>query len=53
MTIQELEQAVLISPDDLDGTIRVQGHLNIVRLCGPIVEEVDDYVQFVHFSAKE
>ncbi|KIW92531.1 uncharacterized protein Z519_06378 [Cladophialophora bantiana CBS 173.52] len=27
--------------------------LDLPRKCGPIMEEVDEYVQFVHFTAKE
>ncbi|KEY74072.1 hypothetical protein S7711_02661 [Stachybotrys chartarum IBT 7711] len=32
---------------------RVSSSLNLVRLCGPIVEIVDNYVQFVHFTVQE
>jgi len=27
--------------------------LNILQRCGPIIEEVDGYIQFVHFSVQE
>lgn len=27
--------------------------LNIIQRCGPIIEEVGGYVEFVHFTAKE
>ena len=52
LTIQELEQALMI---DIE-TGRNRGRsskLDIVQLCGPIVEVVDQYVQFVHFTVKE
>ena len=53
LTIQEIEQALTVSPNDKVGSTRVQSQLNVQRICGPIVEVVDDYVQFVHFTAKE
>ncbi|KAK2612783.1 hypothetical protein QQS21_001235 [Conoideocrella luteorostrata] len=52
MTIQELEQALVVSSNPDDG-FRVSSSLNVVRLCGPIVEVVDNYVQFVHFTVQE
>jgi len=52
MTIQEMEQALIITPGDKGVNAKVQSSLNIVKICGPIVE-VDDYVRFVHFTAKE
>ncbi|CZR60110.1 related to NACHT domain protein [Phialocephala subalpina] len=53
LTIQEIEQALIIRMDDIDGDVRVIARLNPVRVCGPILEVVDDYVQFVHFTARE
>lgn len=53
LTIYEIEQALTIKMDDIEGDIRVIARLNPVRVCGPILEVVDDYVQFVHFTAKE
>ena len=53
LTIQEIEQALIVRMDDIDGDVRVIARLNPIRICGPIVEVVDDYVQFVHFTAKE
>ena len=53
LTIQEMEQALTVSLDDKTGSTRVQSQLNVQKICGPIVEVVDDYVQFVHFTAKE
>jgi hypothetical protein len=53
LTLHELEQALIISSDDTEGSARVQVSLNIARICGPIVEVIDDYVHLVHFTAKE
>jgi hypothetical protein len=53
LTIQEIQQALIINLDDREGKTRILGPLNIVKVCGPIVEVVDDYVQFVHFTVKE
>ncbi|KAI0434477.1 NACHT domain protein [Xylaria sp. FL1042] len=52
LTVQEIQQALSINIED-PGQIRsVHGNLDLVRICGPIVEHVDDYVQFVHFTVK-
>ncbi|KAI8402733.1 hypothetical protein FOFC_16160 [Fusarium oxysporum] len=32
---------------------RVQAVVDVVRVCGPIVDVVDGYVQFVHFTVRE
>jgi hypothetical protein len=53
LTIQEIEKALTIRMGDLDGDVKVIARLNPVRVCGPILEVVDDYVQFVHFTVKE
>lgn len=53
LTIQELEQALLVDVEDIQSSVRVSSSLNVVQLCGPIVEVVDEYVQFVHFTVKE
>ncbi|RTE76813.1 hypothetical protein BHE90_008704 [Fusarium euwallaceae] len=53
MTRHELEQAMVINPDQPDQEPRVNSELNVVEFCGPIVEVIDDYVQFVHFTVKE
>jgi len=53
LSIQEIEQALTIRMDDFDGDVRVIAKLNPVQVCGPILEVVDDYVQFVHFTARE
>ena len=53
LTIQEMEQALTVSIDDIEGNARVLANLDIKKVCGPIVEVVEDYVQFVHFTVKE
>lgn len=53
MTIQELEQALLVTGENEESSVRISSSLNVVKLCGPIVEVIDDYVQFVHFTVKE
>ena len=53
LTIQELEQALMVDIENVQSSVRVSSSLNIIELCGPIVEVVDEYVQFVHFSVKE
>jgi hypothetical protein len=53
LSLEELEQALVVREGDLVGSVRVYSRLNLVQLCGPIVEIVDGFVQFVHFTAKE
>jgi hypothetical protein len=53
LTIQEIEQALTVTTEDIEGNARVVASLPINQICGPIVEVVDDYVQFVHFTVKE
>lgn len=53
LTIHELEQALVVDLDDVKNEARVLSSLKIVKICGSIVEIVDDYVQFVHFTVKE
>ncbi|KAK2017314.1 hypothetical protein LZ32DRAFT_576756 [Colletotrichum eremochloae] len=53
LTRREIEHALLVNSEDTDGDVRFVSVLDVVRLCGPIVEVVDDYVHFVHFTAKE
>lgn len=53
LTRWELEQALVVSRQDADGNGRVVAVTDLVRTCGPIVEIVDDYVQFVHFTVQE
>ena len=53
MTIFELEQALIIPAMPSDGSARTSSRLEPVELCGPVVEIVDEHVQFVHFTARE
>lgn len=53
LKINELEQALLVDVEDPQSNVRVSCSLNLVELCGPIVEVIDEYVQFVHFTVKE
>lgn len=53
LTIYELEQAILVSTEPDADAPTVDSSLNIVKLCGPIVEVVDERPQFVHSTVKE
>ena len=53
LTVQELEQALSIRIGDLNQIPRGYSTLKLVRICGPVVEVVDNEVHFVHFTAKE
>ncbi|ETS84159.1 hypothetical protein PFICI_02184 [Pestalotiopsis fici W106-1] len=53
MRVQEIQQALSINLADRDGYSQPFGRLDVRRLCGPIVDVADDYVQFVHFTVKE
>ncbi|KAL7754599.1 hypothetical protein ACKLNR_002808 [Fusarium oxysporum f. sp. zingiberi] len=53
MTLKEIEQALLVNPDHPFKQPRVQAMVDVVRVCGPIVDVVDGYVQFVHFTVRE
>ncbi|KAI0812103.1 NACHT domain protein [Xylaria sp. FL0064] len=53
LTVQEIQQALSIDLEDPKRSGKVRGNLDLVRICGPIVEHVDGYVQFVHFTVKE
>lgn len=52
MTLRELEQALVVH-SNAQGDCRVSSTLNIIKLCGPIVETIDGFVYMVHFSVKE
>jgi hypothetical protein len=52
MTRFEMEQALLVDADSMAAP-SVTATLNIVRICGPIVEVLDESPQFVHFTVKE
>ncbi|KAH6876383.1 hypothetical protein B0T10DRAFT_198406 [Thelonectria olida] len=53
MTRNELEQALVVNPNQVDRPDEIVSKIDVVSICGPIVEVVDDYVQFVHFTVKE
>jgi hypothetical protein len=53
LTVQEIEQALTIRPGSYELEKKVFASPNLSRLCGPIIEIVDGYVQFVHFTVKE
>ncbi|KAK0617622.1 hypothetical protein B0T14DRAFT_569112 [Immersiella caudata] len=53
MSKYELEQAMLVGAMALTDAPVVDSPLNFVKLCGPIVEVVDDRPQYVHFTVKE
>ncbi|RBR14508.1 hypothetical protein FVER53590_03349 [Fusarium verticillioides] len=53
MTLKEIEQALLVDPDRPCKSPRVQGNVNVIQICGPIVDVVDGYVQFAHFTVRE
>ncbi|KAK0739375.1 hypothetical protein B0T21DRAFT_362512 [Apiosordaria backusii] len=56
LTIFELAQllSLELDSDKTDGLVRPPlTSFNPVQLCGPIVEVVDEHVQFVHFTVKE
>lgn len=53
LTIQEIQQALTINTKRKEVPSKVLVGLDLVRLCGPIVEIIDEYVQFVHFTVKE
>ncbi len=56
MTIFEMEHALAVDADpekDLHEPPRPLEKFNFVKNCGPIIEEVDEKLQFVHFTVKE
>ncbi|KAL4809144.1 hypothetical protein BDV18DRAFT_151222 [Aspergillus unguis] len=53
LTIQEIQHVLSIRPGDLEPSKPVSAKPNLNHLCGPIVEVVDDRVEFVHFTVKE
>ncbi|KAK5235331.1 hypothetical protein LTR47_003516 [Exophiala xenobiotica] len=52
MTTTELGQALLVRHPDEEAVTKSLP-MDFPRLCGPIVEVVDEYVQFVHFTVRE
>ena len=56
LTVRELEQALLIKgadPDQLPTGMSGISTSDLVRICGPVVEDVNYELHFVHFTAKE
>ena len=53
LTIHELDQLLTLDLDYAAGPHLFSSSLNPVELCGPIVEVIEGYVQFVHFTVKE
>ncbi|KAK8037815.1 Nacht domain protein [Apiospora marii] len=53
LTVQEIQQALSIDVERPSKVVRLLGSLDIVEICGPIVEVVDEYARFVHFTVKE
>ncbi|RKL31203.1 hypothetical protein BFJ72_g11220 [Fusarium proliferatum] len=53
MTLKEIEQALLVDPKLPFKLPRVQSTVNVVQICGPIIDIADGYVQFVHFTVRE
>ena len=56
LQIQEIEQALTVNTTnttDIEQSARVIAKLNIIRICGPILEIVGSHVQYVHFTARE
>jgi hypothetical protein len=55
MTALEIEQALSVNLD-LEGFGEIPSNftsVNFVRMCGPIVEIVNEKLQFVHFTVQE
>ncbi|KAF5674658.1 Nacht domain-containing protein [Fusarium circinatum] len=53
MTLKEIEQALLVDPKFPSKLPKVQATVNVIQVCGPIIDIVDGYVQFVHFTVRE
>ncbi|KAF5968445.1 Nacht domain-containing protein [Fusarium bulbicola] len=53
MTLKEIEQALLVDPKFASKLPKVQATVNVTQVCGPIIDIVDGYVQFVHFTVRE
>ncbi len=49
----ELEQALHMSANIGDDAPTIDSSLNIAKLCGSIVEVIEETPQFVHFTVKE
>ncbi|KAF5584313.1 Nacht domain-containing protein [Fusarium pseudoanthophilum] len=53
MTLKEMEQALLVDPKVPFKASRVQATVNVIQICGPIIDVIDGYVQFVHFTVRQ
>lgn len=53
LTTYEIQQALTVAPHNSGEGFRLRAPFSIVRLCSPIVEVVDDYAHFVHFTVQE
>ncbi|KIA75967.1 hypothetical protein HK57_00235 [Aspergillus ustus] len=53
LMVQEIQHALAIQPGDLKPSSTQAMAPNLDRLCGPIIEIRDGYVQFVHFTVQE
>ncbi len=53
LTRKELDFALAIRPGDTTVIADRKSLQDVVQLCGPVIEFVDDFVVFVHFTVKE
>lgn len=59
ITVREMEQFLLLEPGNLEPDKlysefpRVRAPMNVLQHCGPLVDVVEDELQFVHFTVKE
>lgn len=52
MTRHEMEQILEIVPEK-NAAPSVMASVNFIRICGTVVEVVDEIPQFVHFTVSE
>ncbi|KAH9217331.1 hypothetical protein DL95DRAFT_494393 [Leptodontidium sp. 2 PMI_412] len=53
LTVEDAQQALVVRRGDRDQIFNIVAKLDVVEVLGPIVETVDTYIRFVHFTAKE
>ncbi|KAJ8126088.1 hypothetical protein O1611_g7550 [Lasiodiplodia mahajangana] len=53
LTVQEIQQLLTINLEAPGQGEAVREDLDLIEICGPMVEVVDGYAQFVHFTVKE
>lgn len=51
--VREMEQLILLDPGVLEEVLPVRASMNVIQYCGPLVEVVDNKLEFVHFTVKE